>query len=448
MKPLLSILTVALIGLFLPVTGTTLEIPLRYERFPDDAKLPFDNYSRSMISLPTGDWGLPVFNTKNPLYYFVTVGTSKKLLIFDTQDTGEFRGIYNRVYFDANGNRDFFDDAVTDGITNYSPDDGWYSVTYPALNTHIMVDDIILPFSFRIKVSTNNIWELKKNLFKSRDIRDYFTVSFALNSGFSGDVSLDDKTYKITFCDANWNGKYDDRLDVYFRKNFITNYDIIGYSGDWMFISQDEDLDYSNDWQPWGDMLMIGNNLFDTHISINDRKLNLIPITENLAPLQITMKTDRLTLFTKNKKRCLNLYRPGNEIRIPQNDYRLLGYQVCRNDEQGDEWRLKARGTGKTPMVRLNSQDSAVLTLGEPYRLDVYVLSYKLTSLKKDMRKGSFRLCISGKGFEQMTDISHIKGNATTIQKSTRKKDRPAEAAYKIVKKDGEIVSNGTFEYG
>ena len=47
-----------------------------------------------------------------------------------------------------------------------------------------------------------------------------------------------------------------------------------------------------------------------------------------------------------------------------------------------------------------------------------------------------------------MTDIRHVKGNATKIKKSSRKKDRPAEAVYKIVEKDGEIVSSGVFEYG
>jgi hypothetical protein len=57
---------------------------------------------------------------------------------------------------------------------------------------------------------------------------------------------------------------------------------------------------------------------------------------------------------------------------------------------------------------------------------------------------------IKGSGQEVVTDLERVSGNRTRIAlaASAQYPNRPKEPAYRIVKADGEVVTQGDFEYG
>ena len=57
-------------------------------------------------------------------------------------------------------------------------------------------------------------------------------------------------------------------------------------------------------------------------------------------------------------------------------------------------------------------------------------------------------LAILGNAHEIIDGIRHVSGTQTKHKKSKRHSNRPEEAAYRIIKPDGELIASGSFEYG
>jgi hypothetical protein len=57
---------------------------------------------------------------------------------------------------------------------------------------------------------------------------------------------------------------------------------------------------------------------------------------------------------------------------------------------------------------------------------------------------------VEGAGKERLADLSRVSGDRTRIELSTSNRflNRPKEPTYKIVQPDGQIVAQGSFEYG
>ncbi|UCE22262.1 MAG: hypothetical protein JSV46_08670, partial [Candidatus Aminicenantes bacterium] len=160
---------------------------------------------------------------------------------------------------------------------------------------------------------------------------------------------------------------------------------------------------------------------------------------------KLNMNTERLSLYTEDGKRSVMMYRPSKKIKVPAGTYRLYKYQALKNDEQGDQWRLCAWATTESPFVTVDRKGEVALEFGEPYLAIVNVIH---------PRAGRSRVLIAfeieGKGKESLTDLSHISGDKTQIPLSEEEDlgHRPKEPTYKIVKADGEVVTQGSFEYG
>jgi hypothetical protein len=88
------------------------------------------------------------------------------------------------------------------------------------------------------------------------------------------------------------------------------------------------------------------------------------------------------------------------------------------------------------------------LKLGEPYVPVVEVPE----SAKQDLREGSTQVKLAfrveGSGKEGLAELRRISGSRTRIPLSREDRNRPKEPTYTIVKTDGEIVAQGSFEYG
>jgi hypothetical protein len=142
------------------------------------------------------------------------------------------------------------------------------------------------------------------------------------------------------------------------------------------------------------------------------------------------------------------MYRPSKKIMVPLGKYRLYKYQALKKDEQGDLWRLLAWATTESPFITVERSGDTVLEYGEPYHAIVNVVKPRGGSSRPLIALMIF--AVEGKGKETLRDLSHISGDKTQIPLSKEKDlgHRPKEPTYKIVKADGEVITQGSFEYG
>ncbi len=137
-------------------------------------------------------------------------------------------------------------------------------------------------------------------------------------------------------------------------------------------------------------------------------------------------------------------YQPDKKIKVPAGKYRLFNYQILKKDKQGDLWRLNATATTESPWVTVAGKGKSVVEFGEPY---VPVIEVRV---RENTTRASIGFDVEGKAKEFVTDLSHIDGDRTQIPLSEEENlgHRPKEPTYKIVKTDGEVVAQGSFEYG
>jgi hypothetical protein len=276
----------------------------------------------------------------------------------------------------------------------------------------------------------------------------FFFHRYAAPYSYSGAFQIGGAQYTIKIIDFNRNGKITDRAKITFVHN-LSNRTLIYPTGDIVYLSDGGKTDYS-DGLILGDLLLLGGTLFEVRIDSANRKMILNEIKDGLSPLKLSIKTERLSLISEDGSRCLMAYKPaGDVIMLPAGKYRLLEYQALRRDLQGDIWRLQAQGTFESSPITVGQGGEAVLTFGEPFAPIVTPIPINNGTLTG---KGVIRLnfAVEGSGKEILTDLRRIKGTGAliTLSKAKFRGNRPKEPSYTIVKSNGEIVAQGTFEYG
>lgn len=425
-----------------------LDIPLNYERYPDDEKayLP-RGYGELKVSLerPQGEWKFPEFNSEQPVYAFAELTDGKRLLVLDRKHAKD--RFYNRIYFDANHNRDLTDDRSIDGVANFMGDGAYCHMEFPAVDTTVRDGGRDLPFSFRPTLSGRKLGELKNRKLSTDLLNEHVSFSLRVNCSYSGIIQLDDHRYQLMLCDADCNGSFADRGKVpqHGRQCSCSG---IHATGDKLYITDEKKVGY-DDAQMLGSYLILRDRLFNIDIDIEGGKLTLSAVAADMAPLQLGMETRRLVLYTKDGKHCVTMYRPATNVMLLKGIYRLLDYQCMRKDEQGDLWQLLGKGSKDSPFVSVEGKEDAVLNFGEPY---TFVVNFRSSDLKewesgerKDLR---LSLSIDGSGGDTVSGVTHVSGNKTKIELSKKSPSRPKEPTFKIMRADGEVIDSGSFEYG
>jgi hypothetical protein len=417
-----------------------IDVPLKYVKFPEKSEtyLP-TGMARLKYKLdpPNGDWKFPEFVSTHPIYSLVKLGDEEKLLILDRQKTED--EFYNRIFFDANANRDMTDDPVIDGNTESIPGRQYEIVKFPAVDIKIKVKGVSLPYSFRpdffgrlIAVDEGNISEELLN----RMIYLYLRI----NCMYQAEFEIDGDAYYVYLGDANCNGLFYEKFALRGLGTPLPGPTPIFNTGDNVFISPDEEIDMY-DQQACGDWLLVKNRLFEVSINQTKEKMTLTPVSQNLAPLKLAMQTEHLSLYTENGEHFLTTCMPDKKIDIPKGKYRLYNYKVLKKDDQGDLWSLSARATTECPWIILDDSGDPELEFGEPF-----VVSAKV----RENRGAYISFSMLGRGKEDISDLSHIKGDRTKIPLSKIKglTHRPKEPTYTVLTADGKTVAKGSFEYG
>jgi hypothetical protein len=399
------------------------------------------------IGVPSGDWTLPELKSKSPIYAIAQFGEKPRLLILDRQSADDF--FYNRLYFDSNGNNDLTDDTVVDGDFAVSQD-GLCQANFPPVDTTVELGGKALPYSFTTDVQYlyfGDYGSPDKELTKEH-IDQNFTLTLVANCYYSGTFQLDGQDYRVTLGDGDVNGRFNDAVSL--ATVYLCSQRVLAATGDLFYLTTGSEPGL-RDTQISGDMLLLNGKLFDVSFNAAVNKLTLTPTSEKLLSLKLSMATERMTICTEDASHCVMAYGAGREIMLPEGTYRLLDYTALRKDEQGDGWLLSAKAADKGPTIAVEESKDAVLTLGEPYNPTVSVSEGNVQSVRAgDATAAQLQFSIIGSGKEVLTDLERISGNRTRIPlaASEQYRNRPKEPAYRIVKADGEVVTQGDFEYG
>ncbi|UCE42852.1 MAG: hypothetical protein JSV17_07860 [Candidatus Aminicenantes bacterium] len=433
-------------------TLLAIDVPLKYVKFPDKPKTYFPTGIASLkykLDPPKGDWKLPPFVSAHPIYSLVKLGDEEKLLVLDRQNAED--EYYNRLYFDANANRDLTDDPVIDGKSESVPGRQYKRVVFPSVDTKIKVQGKSLPFSFRPDFMGRLVaWDEGK--ISEELLNRMIYLYLRVNCMYQGKFEIDGKAYYVYLGDANCNGLFYEKFALRKLGTPFPGRMPIFSTGDDVFISQDEEIDMYNR-QVSGDWLLVKNRLFDVSISQAKKKMTLIPVTQNLVPLKLAVQTEHLSLYTEGGEHFLMTYQPDNRINIPKGKYRLFNYRALKKDNQGDLWSLSARATSECPWITIDGSAEAVLAFGEPYIVSAEVPENRLVNVQgstSDKSSVYLSFSIRGQGNEDVSDLSHVKGEQTKIplSKTDGLTHRPKEPTYTIVTADGKIAAQGSFEYG
>jgi hypothetical protein len=451
--PLCSLVVLAV--LTFTASALAVDIPLKFVKFPDGATgfVPAGMTSLKLtLEPPAGRWKLPKWTTEKPLFGLVKIGSAEHLLALDRQKVED--KYYNRIYFDANANKDLTDDPIADGKEEMDSQGRYCRVKFGGVETTIEAEGKRLPYSLRPELLLTNLLQYAESNLDQKNLPRYVNCTLRSNCAYTGEFNLEGRTYSVTVADTNGNGSFNDVFEI--RKFPIPRRLAMSAQGDSFYISSDGKLD-TIDRLVYGDWLIIGDKLFKVTINPAKGTMTLTPEKENLFSVRLAMLPERLSLSTEDGKNCIMMFQPAETIMIPAGRYRLFSYEIFKEDEQGDLWRLCANGTTDTPYFTVGEKDSAVLEFGEPYVPAITIPNRQqgiTVTVQGQTRRLSSRaslgLNIEGKGNEFIIDLSRIKGDKTKIPLSQKKNfgHRPAEPTYVITKADGEVVTKGFFEYG
>ena len=425
------------------LNGSAIEIPLFYDRHStNDASFRpgGGNYQSLETAPPAGNWILPEFVGEHPLFSLAKLGQTECLVAIARQSPGD--PFYNRAYFDRNANRDLTDDPPIDGEAKPYGRENYFSCEFPPLDLEIDAAGHRLPYSFSLRIGGTMPAKDDPAPASTRFRNLHFGVS--PNCAYLGEFAIDGNGYRIAIGDSNANGVFGD--NALLNENVRYSDRRLVAQGDTLYVSAAGRAENA-DGLILGQCLAIGERLFDVHLDVPANRLTLTPRQENLGALEFTAPVRSMSLVSASENGTLMLCRVGRRASVPAGSWRLLEYQIAKPDDWGDLWLLQAKGTDKLPSIVVTPGGSVPLPVGEPIQAGVEIYD---RALQQAAANGQLRLSLAllGNAGELVSDLRHLSGTQTQHKKSKRNSNRPEEAAYRILKPDGELVFSGSFEYG
>jgi hypothetical protein len=424
-------------------TSEGIEVPLSYLAFPEeDAAYCPGGYGRQTLSAspPPGDWTLPEFSSRDPLYTVIELGDSRFLAVLD-RSPGD-APFYNRLHFDQNGNRDLTDEEPLASTEDQHSGRSYYSCSFPSVDIRMEAEGQSFPRRFA--------WHLSGSVPQGRTESDLRTESMRLRSvnlyvksacAYMGEFLLDGKSYRIALGDSTANGSFDEKVMLFNRSH--TSNQQLRPGGDSFLITPNNYFSPKNGLL-LGDFLAVGDRLFQVHLDVPAGRLRLEPQEAGRVDLPGPMQS--LSLISSRNQGYMAL-ETGSQVPVPPGDWTLLSYSLTKKDAWGDTWLLQGAGSESSPALHVPRQGTATLDVGEPLKSLVLLPEYALAqAVENSSIRMSFML--RGKRDEVVTSLQRIAGDRSQHELAARTSNRPKEPTYRIIQPNGEQVASGSFEYG
>ena len=438
-------LTLALsAALLIPgMAAQALDIPLEYVAYDFNHLTSFMPYGHmqlpAMTKPPDGEWKLPELNHYLPLYVIINIGGKERLAILDASDKD--KKFYDRLYLDANSNRDLSDDTVTASTQTNDQ----YAQFMP-VNMTIEQNNTALPYAFCLMVYCFIGGDNK--LSADQDINSQLFVQLMLGCCYKGQAEIAGQSLTFFLGDLNVNGRFDETITVNEPEDSTRDADQqLDAQGDTLYVAKDEEtLSYYHT-SMLGSHLVVGEECYKIELNVSGKMMTLTPVTEGLVPVTFTTLPTRAALYGKDGGPSLNLVNPANPARIPQGTYRPMTYMAHKTGSAGDTWLVYAGATVKTPFTEITSSGGE-LAFGEPFLPVVSVPSWALDQFKQNGNEEvQLQFTLHGRASEQVAVLQKESGENSSVEMSSNNR-APKEPTYKILKPDGEVAAEGNFEYG
>lgn len=437
-------------------TAQVIDLPLNYEHYSDRGeKEQFRPHGYARLDLqysaPKGEWKLPPLVSARPVFAWVRIGEEQKLLVVDK--SGRKSKFFDRAYFDANGNGDLTDDPVLRGeeiVADERDFFQYFSVRFFGLDTTVVIDGVSLPYSFTVSIgyySNESVswWTWFKGFFSTTRRWEKYRLDGALNPFcmYRADLDIDDTRYHIYLSDANVNGHFNDLRELdsrYLGRNIR-----LWAKGDGFYlIPAAEELTHE-DRNYLERYLHVADTLYMVEVFTAEQRLVLTPVEEPVARIELPVAPNRIVLAGEDVG-VMSCF-PGTTLLAPPGTYRLLEYVLFREEPSGARWRLYAAGMWDGPEILATSDEATVLMFGEPYRASIQVTERSREEFASGQDFVELRLSIFGSGSEVVAGLECVDARETS---SIPMADGglPRKATYRIVKPDGEVAAQGSFEYG
>lgn len=426
----------------LAVTAPAIEVQLEYQDYGKFTGREFRPNGitavQPLFALPDGEWKLPDIVSELPVYGLLELRDTKRLVLLDQKRADD--PFYSVLYVDKNGNGDLTDDGRLVG--QLAGDESYHFVQFGALEFALDEDGVSLPYAMFAMAQCQGNEDPKKTLTKEHLSQYYFSIRFQAGCAYHGKLQIDGQSYVVWLGDTNGNARFDDRVSMSDAQ--IAGEDRLFWQGDQIYVSATPTIDYY-DSLPLSDLLVLGDRVFDVAVDVPGGKMTLTQTELPLVHVKLATEAERLALYSNQDNRSVAMFQPGNRTMVPAGDYRVLSYQILRNDEQGDLWRVVASATGATPVVNVSGRSTTV-EFGEPFVPKVDISDYYRERIAGG-RINEVRMSLNAVGCAnaQVVDISHMRGNKTKLPLSG---SRPKEASYKILEPDDKVIARGKFEYG
>ena len=423
-------------------TADVIEVPLTY-REPGEGEFQPQGYKpvqmQSMI--PAGDWTLPDGLTDRAMYATIDLAGGSRLLVVDmVSPDDEF---FTRLFFDVDGDGDLSNDPVIEADTQKMQNTT--VAMFNHINARVVIEGTELSYRFGLQIRIRGRFTGARP--GSGQYRALNTLMMRQCSYF-GELSLDGRTYSIVLDDLNLNGRFDDySKPPRSRGNgFNMNAQMpMRLLEDRIYVVEGDKMD-RYDRLELGRYLSIGGNLFSLNIDPACAFLRLEPVTVPTATVQLNMPYKKISLLSSTDE-IFSCFHSGATISLPPGEYKLISYKAVRADSEGDLWRVGGYGTMGMATYSVTA-DGGTITVGEPFKTTVTIQG--LVGGSWGSRGAGLLFSIKGNDGSMLDDLAHIEGTQSTIARSSKmgRDNFPKEPAYLIVKEDGEIIHQGSFEYG
>ena len=424
-------------------TPEGIEVPLSYLAFPEeDAAYCPGGYGRQTLSAspPPGDWTLPDFSDKHPLYAVMELGDSRFLAVLDRKPANA--PFYNRLYFDRNGNGDLTDEEPLVTTDEQDASQSYHSCAFPSVDVLMETAGQIFPrrlaWYLSGSIPPNSVGsDPRAEAARLRTMNLFVRSACA----YMGEFQLDGKAYRLALSDTTANGSFDEKVALADNRR-----DPNGrlYPGGDSFLITPNNYFSGRNILLLGDFLAVGERLFQVHLDVPAGRLRLEPRDAGLVDLPGPMQS--LSMISAEKQGFMAVD-TGQQVPVPPGSWTLLSYALQKQDAWGDTWLLESAGCAGAPPLRVVPQDRATLDVGEPLKSQVQLPEY---ALAQAAAQGSLRMSflLRGKQDEFVTNLQRISGTRSQHETAARYTNRPKEPSYRIIQPNGEQVASGSFEYG
>ncbi len=438
---------VSLLGWLLPLLpagrSAALEIPLTFRPTSSSSQ---DWVGEEVHRLarraqpPPGDWKLPRFRARIPVFSVIYLAGTPHLLVLDKKNPRD--SFYNRLFFDADGDGDLTDDPVVEGKA-FSRGMGFYYATFPPLEVTIRLPQGTAPYRLEIRAHKRALLPGRGS---SRE-RAVESVSIFMLSAcdYTGTLRVGSRSYRLALADSNGNGIFGDRLK---KKGTHFLQQEAAQESDRLFLGSGPNFSPQEELRAWG-LLALEGLLYKIRFDQPRARLLLDPIPTPEARLSFPVRADRVKLQGLDGAPDILFLGPGREVRVPRGLYKLGCYVLTAKDDGGNLWTLKAQAPQGAPPVRAGLEKPEMILFGPPYTPVVHVRVRFPRRLRRRTVTAHLEFGVHGAGGEEVFFLSSPTNRPSRIARSRKLPDLPKEPAFTILELPGENrVASGNFEYG